>query len=174
MKQLTTAEIGKYKLSIIAQDKGTPPRTSERTMTIVVTSQPIPEEAAEADDHKYFLIAIAISCVTIVIAVVIILTICLIKRADRLRQKYHEQHKSEPYIEIPAQRFHQNAIDSLNCSGMLDKDIPELQLYPSLHNSQVTCYASLIHVHPVSFEVEKEKIKFTELKNKFRKLSIKS
>lgn len=159
MKQLTTAEIGKYKLSIIAQDKGTPPRTSERTMTIVVTSQPIPEEAAEADDHKYFLIAIAISCVTIVIAVVIILTICLIKRADRLRQKYHEQHKSEPYIEIPAQRFHQNAIDSLNCSGMLDKETPELQLYPSLHNSQVTCYASLIHVHPVSFEVEKEKIK---------------
>lgn len=168
MKQLTTAEIGKYKLSIIAQDKGTPPRTSERTMTIVVTSQPIPEEAAEADDHKYFLIAIAISCVTIVIAVVIILTICLIKRADRLRQKYHEQHKLEPYIEIPAQRFHQNAIDSLNCSGMLDKDTPELQLYPSLHNSQVTCYASLIHVHPVSFEVEKEKIKFTELKKQIQ------
>ncbi|XP_062580597.1 protocadherin-9-like [Saccostrea cucullata] len=135
MRELTTTEIGKYKLSIIAQDKGTPPRTTERTMTIIVTSQQIPDGVSAPDDHKYFLIAIAISCVTIVIAVVIVLTICLIKRADRLRQKYHEQQKIEPYSEISAQRFHENTLDSLHCSGMLDKDSPEHQLYPVLHSS---------------------------------------
>ena len=149
MKQLTTAEIGKYTLSIIAQDKGTPPRTSERTMTIIVTSQPMPEGSSETDDHKYFLIAIAISCVTVVIAVVIILTICLIKRADRLRQKYHEQQKSEPYVQIPPQRFRENAMDSLHCSGMLGNDSSNLQLYPPLHNSQVICHSPLIYDNPL-------------------------
>jgi protocadherin delta 1 len=154
MRQLTTAEIGKYKLSIIAQDKGTPPRTSERAMTIIVTSQEILDEVSAPDNHKYFLIAIAISCVTIVIAVVIILTICLIKRADRLRQKFNEQQKSEPYCGISAQQFHGNTLDSLNCSGMLDKDNQEHQLYPALPhtmaNSQVMCHTPLVCNHPLS------------------------
>lgn len=167
MRQLTNAEVGKYKLSIIAQDKGTPPRTSERAMTIIVTTQPILDEVSAPDDHKYFLIAIAISCVTLVIAVVIILTICLIKRADRLRQKYHEQQKSEPYCGISAQRFHGNTLDSLHCSGMLDKENREHQLYPALPNtmanSQVMCRTPLVCNQPSLFRIKQ--IKFTQFKN---------
>ncbi|XP_060067654.1 protocadherin gamma-A4-like [Ylistrum balloti] len=90
-KALSQADARKYTFGIIAQDKGTPPRINEIAMSIVVTTQKLGDDVTPPEEHRqYFLIAVAISCVTAVIAVVIILTICLIKRADRIKQKYSE------------------------------------------------------------------------------------
>lgn len=90
-KALSVTDARKYTFGIIAQDKGTPPKINEIAMSIVVTTQTTgePPKGPEAN-REYFLIAVAISCVTAVIAIVIILTICLIKRADRIKQKYTE------------------------------------------------------------------------------------
>ena len=98
VRALTTNDIGKYTFGIFAQDKGTPPKITEKSLTVVVTNQPLPNShvtEVHTEDHKYFLIAIAMACVTIVIAIVIILTICLIKRADRLRMKYRDPKTDE-------------------------------------------------------------------------------
>ncbi|OWF37310.1 protocadherin beta-3-like [Mizuhopecten yessoensis] len=90
-KALTVADAKKYTFGIIAQDKGTPPRINEIAMSIVVTTQKIGGDVTPPEvNRQYFLIAVAISCVTAVIAIVIILTICLIKRADRIKQRYSE------------------------------------------------------------------------------------
>jgi hypothetical protein len=98
VRPLSIHEAGRYSITITAQDDGTPPMISEQMINILVTTQSlghsISTEVAE-DGRQYFLIVIAISCVTVVIAVVIILTICLIKRADRIREKYVESHKDE-------------------------------------------------------------------------------
>jgi len=98
VRPLSIHEAGRYSITITAQDDGTPPMISEQMINILVTTQSlghsISTEVAE-DGRQYFLIVVAISCVTVVIAVVIILTICLIKRADRIREKYVESHKDE-------------------------------------------------------------------------------
>lgn len=96
VRQLSMHEAGRYTITITAQDAGTPPMIAEQVINIVITTQELGGLTANddtEDGRQYFLIVIAISCVTVVIAVVIILTICLIKRADRLRQKYLDSHK---------------------------------------------------------------------------------
>lgn len=98
VRPLTVNEAGRYSITITAQDNGTPPMISEQVINIVVTTQELGYIASAdvpEDGRQYFLIVIAISCVTVVIAVVIILTICLIKRADRIRKKYAESHKDD-------------------------------------------------------------------------------
>ena len=98
VRPLSIHEAGRYSITITAQDDGTPPMISEQMINMLVTTESlghsISTEVTE-DGRQYFLIVIAISCVTVVIAVVIILTICLIKRADRIRKKYVESHKDE-------------------------------------------------------------------------------
>lgn len=89
---LTEADVASYTMIVYAQDKGTPPKITDAFLTIVISN--IPLDGAQIspveEEHKFYLIAIAITCVTGVIAVVIILTICLIKRADRLKMKYQQ------------------------------------------------------------------------------------
>jgi protocadherin delta 1 len=98
VRPLSIHEAGRYSITITAQDDGTPPMISEQMINMLVTTESlghsISTEVTE-DGRQYFLIVIAISCVTVVIAVVIILTICLIKRADRIPKKYVESHKDE-------------------------------------------------------------------------------
>jgi hypothetical protein len=98
VRPLSIHEAGRYSITITAQDDGTPPMISEQMINMLVTTESlghsISTEVTE-DGRQYFLIVIAISCVTVVIAVVIILTICLIKRADRIRKKYVESHRDE-------------------------------------------------------------------------------
>lgn len=93
-RALTTIDVGSYTMLVYAQDKGTPPQISEQILTITVTNVPLggAQITPVEEEHKFYLIAIAITCVTGVIAVVIILTICLIKRADRLKLKYQPSH----------------------------------------------------------------------------------
>ncbi|XP_062580602.1 protocadherin-9-like [Saccostrea cucullata] len=87
-------DVGSYTMLVYAQDKGTPPKITQAFLTIVISN--IPLDGANISpvqqEHKFYIIAIAITCVTGVIAVVIILTICLIKRADRLKMKYQQSH----------------------------------------------------------------------------------
>ncbi|CAG2204255.1 PCDHD1 [Mytilus edulis] len=85
VRQLSVHEAGRYTITITAQDAGTPPMIAEQVINFVITTQELGGLTANddtEDGRQYFLIVIAISCVTVVIAVVIILTICLIKRAD--------------------------------------------------------------------------------------------
>lgn len=93
-RTLATVDIGSYTMLVYAQDKGTPPKISEAFLTITVTNLPLDgaQISPVEEEHKFYLIAIAITCVTGVIAVVIILTICLIKRADRMKLKYQQSH----------------------------------------------------------------------------------
>lgn len=93
-RALATVDIGSYTMLVYAQDKGTPPKISEAFLTITVTNLPLDgaQISPVEEEHKFYLIAIAITCVTGVIAVVIILTICLIKRADRMKLKYQQSH----------------------------------------------------------------------------------
>lgn len=97
-RHLTKHEAGRYSITITAQDAGTPPMVAEQVIHIVITTQELDglqQSLVTEEGRQYFLIVIAISCVTVVIAVVIILTICLIKRADRIRQKYLESQKDD-------------------------------------------------------------------------------
>ncbi|KAJ8298477.1 hypothetical protein KUTeg_025008 [Tegillarca granosa] len=89
LKHLSVADAKKYTFSIIAQDKGTPPKVNERTLSVVITTQKLDGKVtANLQDHhrEYFLIAVAIACVTVVLAVVIVIAIFLVRRADRLKK----------------------------------------------------------------------------------------
>ncbi|XP_033743645.1 protocadherin beta-15-like isoform X1 [Pecten maximus] len=104
-RHASLSDIGTYDLSILVQDGGKPPRSRFRTLTIIITdSSRNPSEDPSAK-IKYFAIAIAISCVTIVLSILIILAICLIRRKDRQRDsKYPESVSTNSTIDtVPEQ-----------------------------------------------------------------------
>ncbi|OWF37313.1 protocadherin beta-14-like isoform X2 [Mizuhopecten yessoensis] len=104
-RQVSHSDIGTYDLSILVQDGAKPPRSRFRTLTVIITdSSRNPGEDPSAK-IKYFAIAIAISCVTIVLSILIILAICLIRRKDRQRDsKYPESVSTNSTIDtVPEQ-----------------------------------------------------------------------
>lgn len=141
-KGLTVADARKYTFGIIAQDKGTPPRINEIAMSIVVTTQGLGEDVPQPEEHRqYFLIAVAISCVTAVIAIVIILTICLIKRADRIKQKYSES-KDNSDGPLGRQETRKKVSFSIDDRVMTTMpggraNVPESHLYPEIPTGSI-------------------------------------
>jgi len=87
---LSLADVGRYELPLVVQDNGQPPRFRYRTLTIVITDNRDAGQTEPEGQIKYFTIAIAISCVTVVLSVLIILAICLVRRSEKSREKYPE------------------------------------------------------------------------------------
>ncbi|KAK3099335.1 hypothetical protein FSP39_002812 [Pinctada imbricata] len=85
VRSLTSDDVGQYKCVVIVTDMGNSPRTSSASFTIFVTRDDISTQKYTSEAAiKYYAIAVAICCVTIVLSSVIILVICLIRRKDRL------------------------------------------------------------------------------------------
>ncbi|XP_062613100.1 protocadherin beta-13-like [Saccostrea cucullata] len=83
-RQLSPQDIDRYTLTVIVEDQGTPKRSKNQTLVIIVTSHlglASPREKPSSD--TYMLIAVVISCVTVVLGGFIILVIFLIRRHDR-------------------------------------------------------------------------------------------
>ena len=84
-RSLTFDDVGYYKCIIIVKDMGTSPRTSSASFTIFINQDEVSTQRHTSEvSIKYYAIAVAICCVTIVLSAVIILVICLIRRKDRL------------------------------------------------------------------------------------------
>ncbi|CAG2204290.1 PCDHD1 [Mytilus edulis] len=149
VRQLSVHEAGRYTITITAQDAGTPPMIAEQVINFVITTQELGGLTANddtEDGRQYFLIVIAISCVTVVIAVVIILTICLIKRADRLRQKYLDSHKDDTDGDKDTQKkvSFSNTMNNFDQipNGSVDSD-DNGRLYPELTRNTLPIESSL-------------------------------
>ncbi|XP_060067650.1 protocadherin-9-like [Ylistrum balloti] len=104
-RQVSRSDIGTYDLSILVQDGGQPPRSRYRSLTVIITDSRRNPTEDPSVKIKYFAIAIAISCVTIVLSILIILAICLIRRKDRQRDsKYPESVSTNSTIDtVPEQ-----------------------------------------------------------------------
>lgn len=83
-RQLSPQDIDRYTLTVIVEDQGTPSRGQNQTLVITVTShQGLAPLSEKSPSDTYMLIAVVISCVTVVLGGVIILIIFLIRRHDR-------------------------------------------------------------------------------------------
>ncbi|KAL3880762.1 hypothetical protein ACJMK2_032977 [Sinanodonta woodiana] len=74
-----------FTIRVKVEDNGTIRRSSIAYLTIAF-SQAL-ESKEGGDDNKNFLIAVSLTCITVVLSVAIVLIICLIKRHDRLKIK---------------------------------------------------------------------------------------
>lgn len=86
-RQLSPQDIDRYTLTVIVEDQGTPSRSSNQSLVILVTSQHaqlvLADSREKSSSDTYMLIAVVISCVTVVLGGVILLIIFLIRRNDR-------------------------------------------------------------------------------------------
>jgi protocadherin delta 1 len=85
--QLDQSHIGTYELILIAADDGN--QQTQRSVKLVIIDKATLNMSTESENKiKYFAIAVAISCVTVVLSILIVLAICLIKRKER---QHHEK-----------------------------------------------------------------------------------
>ncbi|XP_061164103.1 protocadherin-9-like [Saccostrea echinata] len=83
-RDLRISDVGVLNFFIIARDNGKPSREAIRAFGIKISTQSnsahrLPKE----ESIKYYAIAIAIGCVTVVLSAIIILAICYVRRRDR-------------------------------------------------------------------------------------------
>lgn len=84
--QLDQSLIGSYDLTLIAVDEGN--QENHRSVKLVIIDKATQNMSTQSESQiKYFAIAVAISCVTVVLSVLIVLAICLIKRKERQHQE---------------------------------------------------------------------------------------
>lgn len=84
-----------YSLKIKAEDNGVPRQYTIHTLTIAFIA-----DGVEDTGRQNFLIAVSLSCVTVVLSIAIVLTIYLIRRHDRLRSKASEHYIGRADMEI--------------------------------------------------------------------------
>ncbi|OWF37311.1 protocadherin alpha-11-like [Mizuhopecten yessoensis] len=82
---LGISDIQTYTFTVLVEDNGIPRRSSMQNLTIIVTTQGGSGGDTPSDTDN-LVIAIVITCVTIVLSMAIILVICIIKRIDRQRK----------------------------------------------------------------------------------------
>lgn len=83
-RDLRISDVGVQSFFIIARDNGKTPREATRAFGIKISTQSASvHPLAEEESVRYYAIAIAIGCVTIVLSAIIIIAICYVRRRDR-------------------------------------------------------------------------------------------
>lgn len=87
LQALSSSDAKRYTFGVVVRDSGLQPKMTERALTIVVTARglngSLVADGQINNNNQYFLIAVAIACITVVLAVIILTAIFLIKRSDR-------------------------------------------------------------------------------------------
>ncbi|XP_069130868.1 protocadherin gamma-A10-like [Argopecten irradians] len=92
-KPLGISDIQTYTFTVLVEDNGVPRRSSMQNLTIIVTT--LGDGGVDTPSHPdNLVIAIVITCVTIVLSMAIILVICIIKRIDRQRKAMNKSANS--------------------------------------------------------------------------------
>ncbi|XP_033743643.1 protocadherin alpha-6-like isoform X2 [Pecten maximus] len=92
-KPLGISDIQTYTFTVLVEDNGVPRRSSMQNLTIIVTTPGVSGGDTPSDPDN-LVIAIVITCVTIVLSMAIILVICIIKRIDRQRKAMNKSANS--------------------------------------------------------------------------------
>lgn len=83
-RDLEISDVGVRSFFIIARDNGEPPMEAKRAFSIRISSQLTSSHRQPGEESvKYYAIAIAIGCVTVVLSAIIIFAICYVRRRDR-------------------------------------------------------------------------------------------
>lgn len=83
-RDLGISDVGVLSFFIIARDNGEPPLEARRAFSIKISTQlTSSHRQAEEESVRYYAIAIAIGCVTVVLSAIIIFAICYVRRRDR-------------------------------------------------------------------------------------------
>ncbi|XP_059164307.1 protocadherin-11 X-linked-like isoform X2 [Physella acuta] len=88
-KQLNIYDAGSYRLSVLARDNGLSYLESKRDINIIITiangtSSFLQDDVTGAN----IAIVIALVCITVVLAMAVLITICIIRRIDRERKQH--------------------------------------------------------------------------------------
>lgn len=86
LQALSSSDAKRYTFGVVVRDSGLQPQMTERALSIVVTARGLNGSLVadgQVNNNQYFLIAVAIACITVVLAVIILTAIFLIKRSDR-------------------------------------------------------------------------------------------
>ncbi|XP_071087742.1 protocadherin-11 X-linked-like isoform X1 [Haliotis cracherodii] len=87
-KEMHSTDTGTYKLVVAAHDSGEPQLTSYANLNIIITaSNASLPFIIDNDAHQYIAIVITLVCVTSVLCVAVIITICIIKKIDKERRQ---------------------------------------------------------------------------------------
>ena len=112
-RELSPTDKGAYDLRILVRDNGNPSRSRPRTLSVTISDKVDTNfQTSPEGQIKYYAIAIAISCITIVLSILIILAIVLIRRKDQGKDKYQESVSSNSTMETVAE--HSNPDIHLN------------------------------------------------------------
>lgn len=90
-------DIKEYQLEIQVKDGGSPPSIATAELRVVVRTGNVTLAAQNGSSasEQNILIVVILVCVTVILAVAVLTTICLIKRIDRERQQRHATLKAE-------------------------------------------------------------------------------
>jgi hypothetical protein len=106
-KQIDASDSGTYTLLIAVQDSGVPQLTTWTNLVLIVQDD---------DGKRNMIIAIAVATVTFALSVAMILTICVIRRRDSMKENEKEmQMKSEKHNFITSWLKYQLSLHQLNC-----------------------------------------------------------
>ncbi|XP_041356869.1 protocadherin-9-like [Gigantopelta aegis] len=81
-REMTSDDVGTYKLVLAAHDSGIPPHSSYAVLYVTVTMEPMSTEY-----NQNVMIVITLVCVTIAVSLAILLAICLMKKVDSEKEK---------------------------------------------------------------------------------------
>ena len=94
IKQLSSSDIGAYKIDVLVKDNGVPARYNKETLKVVVNPAPKPEAQTFS---QYYVIAIVMGIVTVTLAVLILLIIFFIRRREQ--QALNESNSRQQFID---------------------------------------------------------------------------
>ena len=99
---LTRQNLNRYVITINAEDHGNPKLSTNQSLVIVVTSHALPPEPQNDGERSdsYMLIAVVITCVTVIVAGIIVLFIFLIRRHDRKKDECNNSKLSSKPVNV--------------------------------------------------------------------------
>ncbi|KAL3880766.1 hypothetical protein ACJMK2_032981, partial [Sinanodonta woodiana] len=83
MRNLKPSDYSEYRLTIYSEDYGDQPLSTNETMYIIISTASETSEIMESSHN--FVIAVTIGCVTAILSMIIVITIFIIKRRDKLK-----------------------------------------------------------------------------------------
>ena len=90
-RALDSSDLGLFVYKVKVQDSSKTPLTSEETLLINVIANSVVDDSSFS---RYYVIAISMSTVTIVLAIVILVAIYLLRKGDSKRKRYDSAHST--------------------------------------------------------------------------------